>query len=219
VRLPGISVSRERLPTGDVIFVDGLLVTTRERAVLDCLRRLPPRAAAELLDRALQQRWITQDWLVGRVHDFAGRPGVGRLVRLVRDCGDGARSAAERLLVRELRAAGIGGWVANHPVYDARGALVGVVDLAFVARRLAVEVDGRAWHSAGDRFQRDRERQNRLVAAGWTVLRFTWHDLTARPDRVVATIAGLLARSGEEPTGRAATEVPVGAGAPVGSRA
>jgi very-short-patch-repair endonuclease len=38
---------------------------------------------------------------------------------------------------------------------------------------LVIEVDGWAYHRTPDRFQRDRERQNRLVAAGWTVLRFT----------------------------------------------
>lgn len=60
-------------------------------------------------------------------------------------------------------------------------------------------MDGRAWHSAGDRFQRDRTRQNALVAAGYTVLRFTWFDVTERPEYVIRTvremIGNLLARS------------------------
>jgi very-short-patch-repair endonuclease len=67
--------------------------------------------------------------------------------------------------------------------------------VAFPEARVAVEVDGRAWHSAGDRFQHDRSRQNALVAAGWTVLRFTWADLTQRPDLALAVIATTLHRS------------------------
>jgi very-short-patch-repair endonuclease len=66
--------------------------------------------------------------------------------------------------------------------------------VVFRELRLVIEVDGRAWHSAGDRFQRDRERQNRLVASGWTVLRFTWEDQMVRPQHVVSTIRQMCAR-------------------------
>lgn len=61
------------------------------------------------------------------------------------------------------------------------------IDVAFLTRRLAIEVDGWAWHSDVDRFAHDR-RQNALVLTGWTVLRFTWHDLTSRPQTVIAQI-------------------------------
>jgi hypothetical protein len=46
----------------------------------------------------------------------------------------------------------------------------------------------RAWHVTTDRFVDDRRRQNALVNEQWTVLRFTWHDLVARPDGVVDEI-------------------------------
>jgi very-short-patch-repair endonuclease len=49
-------------------------------------------------------------------------------------------------------------------------------------------VDGFAFHTTPEQFEGDRQRQNRLVAAGWTVLRFTWRDLTNRPAHVLATI-------------------------------
>jgi very-short-patch-repair endonuclease len=62
--------------------------------------------------------------------------------------------------------------------------------------RLAIEIDGWAYHSDVDRFQRDRRRQNVLVALGWTVLRFTWADLTQRPGYVTAAIRGQLVRAG-----------------------
>ncbi|MDQ3153549.1 MAG: endonuclease domain-containing protein [Actinomycetota bacterium] len=61
---------------------------------------------------------------------------------------------------------------------------------------LAIEVDGWAWHSGADRFQRDRTRQNQLHLAGWTVLRFTWHDVAHRPDHCVDVILAALARIG-----------------------
>jgi very-short-patch-repair endonuclease len=183
LRLPGIVIHREPLPDDDIVFADGMLLTTRDRAIFDCLRWLPATDARDLLDRALQQRWTDLAGLAARVHRFAGRPGIRRLIPLLRDAGPGARSVAERVLHRHLRLAGLGGWSANAPIHDADGRLIGTGDIVFRAVRLVVEVDGRAWHSAGDRF-----RQNRLVAAGWSVLRFTWHDLTERPAHVVATI-------------------------------
>ena len=62
----------------------------------------------------------------------------------------------------------------------------------FPDARLAIEIDGWAWHTDVDRFRTDRHEGNALVAAGWTVLRFTWHDLTNRPDYVLAQIKAAL---------------------------
>ena len=55
-----------------------------------------------------------------------------------------------------------------------------------------IEVDGRAAHGP-DRFQADLARQNMLVATGCTVLRYTWLDLVARPEDVLAEIRRTLA--------------------------
>ena len=41
---------------------------------------------------------------------------------------------------------------------------------------------------------RDARRQNALVAAGWTVLRFTWHDVVNDPTNVARTIREMLTR-------------------------
>jgi hypothetical protein len=88
----------------------------------------------------------------------------------------------------------IQGWRSNVEVRDGSG-LIGVADALFDGAKLIVEIDGWAYHSTLDCFQRDRERQNRLVAAGWTVPRFTWRDLTQNPDWVIATIRWLLGSS------------------------
>lgn len=67
-----------------------------------------------------------------------------------------------------------------------------LIDVAFPAERVAIEVDGWAWHLTPDRFVRDRQRQNAIVNLGWTVLRFTWHDLTGVPERVIKEIRAAL---------------------------
>jgi very-short-patch-repair endonuclease len=105
---------------------------------------------------------------------------------------DGAAAHSERVLHRLLRRAGVRGWLPNHEVWSA-GELIAVVDVAIPSLRLAIEVDGMAYHVDVDRFRRDRSRQNALVALGWTVLRFTWADLVERPGYVIATILRLAA--------------------------
>ena len=56
-----------------------------------------------------------------------------------------------------------------------------------------------AWHHSPDRFQRDRRKQNDLVARGWTVLRFTWSDLTTRPEYVVRQVREALRLGNRNP--------------------
>jgi hypothetical protein len=63
------------------------------------------------------------------------------------------------------------------------------------ASRLAVEVDGWAWHVDAARFRADRRKGNAVTRAGWDLLRFTWHDLDSRPSETVSEIAQTLARA------------------------
>jgi very-short-patch-repair endonuclease len=106
-----------------------------------------------------------------------------------------AESMAEREAATLLRKAGISGWVANGEIRDSAG-LIGYGDIVFRAARLIVEIDGWAYHSDREAFQRDRTRQNLLVAAGWTVLRFTWADLRYRPEQFVSTVRHALKIAG-----------------------
>jgi very-short-patch-repair endonuclease len=189
-RLPGV-VGLHTDPTPrDVRLSNGLPTTMPACAVVESLRLLPEPAAIDLLDRSLQRGWLTIDELVDRVARAKG-PGRAQLVRLVRVAVGGERSAAERRFTDLLKRAGFSGWAANVEIHDDRG-LVGVADVAFRKARLVVEIDGWAFHTTPDRFQRDRVRQNRLVSAGWTVLRFTWRDLTERPRWVLRTVHQVL---------------------------
>ena len=192
-RVQGAIMIYEGLDPYDLWDRDGVPVTSRPRAIVDCLRMLREREGLTLLDRALQQGWISLDDLSTRARDRVGRRGTPRLVRLVRQVAGGSRSAAERLLARLLNRAGIVGWAANVEISDDRG-VIGIGDVVLEKARVVIEADGFAFHTTPDRFQCDRERQNRLVAAGWTVLRFTWRDLTERPGHVVATVASVLDR-------------------------
>ncbi len=115
-----------------------------------------------------------------------GRHGSPAARRMLEAASDGARSHAERLLVQLLRDSGIAGWVANYPIGGYR------VDVAFPTAKVAIEVDGWAFHSSQVDFQNDRERQNNIALSGWHVLRFTWLDLVEYPQRVLAQIRSAI---------------------------
>ena len=51
------------------------------------------------------------------------------------------------------------------------------VDCAWPDKRLVVELDSYEFHRTRATFERDRQRDRRLAAAGWTVIRVTWRDL------------------------------------------
>jgi REase_MTES_1575/Transcriptional regulator, AbiEi antitoxin len=190
-RFAGARLLYDRLDRSEVWIRDGAAVTSRPRTIVDCLRVVGERDALHLLERSLQEGWIGLDELTERVRDLAGRRGTPRLAHLVGQVADGSRSAAERRTTGLLKEAGIAGWAANVVLRDDRG-LIGVGDVVFEEARVVIELDGWAYHVGPRQFQRDRERQNRLVAAGWTVLRFTWRDLTERRAHVVATITSIV---------------------------
>jgi hypothetical protein len=77
-------------------------------------------------------------------------------------------------------------------IEDSRGRLVRV-DLAFPEQRVAVEYDG-AWRNGQLwALNHDRDRLNRVQAAGWEVV-FVTAPLLANPERMVDTVRAALAR-------------------------
>ncbi len=60
---------------------------------------------------------------------------------------------------------------------------------------MVVELDGRAAHPITEAF-RDLRRDNSLVLAGETVLRFGWVDVATRPCAVAGQVGQVLRRGG-----------------------
>jgi very-short-patch-repair endonuclease len=65
---------------------------------------------------------------------------------------------------------------------------IGRVDFLFRGARIVVEVDGAEFHDGLLDRQRDEQRDARLQAAGWYVLRFRWADIVDRPAAVARSI-------------------------------
>jgi very-short-patch-repair endonuclease len=175
----GVRVRRRDLDRQDVFEDRGLRVTGLALTVLEASARRG--GGPRIMDSALQRRVGLAD--LQRAHSRnRGRYGATAARRMLHAASGGARSEAERLVIQLLRAAGIGGWHANFKVGPYS------IDIAFPDQRVAIEIDGWAFHSDQEIFQRDRSRQNWLALRGWQVLRFTWLDITQHPERVLAQI-------------------------------
>lgn len=180
---PGCLPRRRDLDSSDIVEVRGLMVTNLALTVVEAAARRG--GGAKLMDNALQTRVeIRALWRAHLRHK--GRYGSPRSRRLLQAAEHGARSEAERLLHKLLREAGITGWKANYRVGRYR------VDVGFPRKKVAIEVDGFAFHSGVEEFQIDRERHNDIVLLNWQMLRFTWLDLVEYPPRVIAVIRSAI---------------------------
>lgn len=176
---PGTKLRRRDLWPADIVERHGLRVTSLPLTVVEAAARRG--GGAKLMDSALQRHVELRD--LWRVHiRNKGRHGSPAARILLQAAADGARSAAERLLVKLLKEARITGWKANYRLGRWE------VDVAFPKSRIAIETDGWAFHHDQDDFQKDRVKQNEIALMGWQVLRFTWLDLTEYPQRVIAEI-------------------------------
>jgi hypothetical protein len=68
------------------------------------------------------------------------------------------------------------------------------VDFVFAEQRVAVESDSWKWHGGRAAFERDRQRDALLAAAGYTCLRFTDRQIELAPYTVVKALVTALPR-------------------------
>jgi very-short-patch-repair endonuclease len=64
------------------------------------------------------------------------------------------------------------------------------VDAFWEEPKVVVELDSRAAHGTPAAMEEDRRRDLDLRTAGYTVLRYTWRQLTDEPDRVARDLRG-----------------------------
>jgi very-short-patch-repair endonuclease len=179
--VPWLRVYRRDLPADRVERCGHLPAVEPEQTVLDCLAVLPQPAGTRLVDTALG-RLVREDLLRQRYLANLGRRGSPTAARVLPVAVPDAASHPEHVLARALHTAGVTGFRVNQPIHGY------VADLLDAKRRLIIEVDGWATHRTRTAFQHDRTRQNVLVAAGYTVLRYTASDIEHRLDSVIAQI-------------------------------
>jgi very-short-patch-repair endonuclease len=190
-----VRLTRGYLDPYDLTFRLDVRVISRPLAVLRAavqLEELQPGRGIALIDRAKQRRWVGAHDLERAFARNKGTWGTQSMRRLLDRTGDRAHSELERLAVGLLRAAGISGFVVNFHTTLSSGRRV-EFDIAFRERRVALELDGYAYHSDPEDHQADLRRANEVMADGWVLRRFTYSDLLTDPDGFIATVREVLA--------------------------
>ncbi|WP_456936656.1 DUF559 domain-containing protein [Geodermatophilus sp. SYSU D00684] len=182
-------VHRLPLAGDEVTYRWGQPVTTPSRTWRDLAGVLEPPALLAATDQLLGGLCSTADLERQLARRPTGR-GAARARRVVPVADARSESPMESVLRWLLHQARTPTPVVQYEIRDAAG-FVARVDLAWPDHRVVVEFDGDG-HRDRDVFVNDLRRQNRLVAAGWTVLRFTSADVLGRPDEVIAAIRAAL---------------------------
>ncbi|MFQ5557661.1 MAG: type IV toxin-antitoxin system AbiEi family antitoxin domain-containing protein [Acidimicrobiales bacterium] len=194
-RFPGVSVHRTLdLAPQHIERRHGLQVTTLSRTVVDIAGVCSDAQLARVVDDLLVSSRLRLDQLADTVGEVArpGKRGSAALRRLLEERaapGDATATPLERHGLKTLRHGGLPEPVVQCLVpwdLDRR------FDAAYPDHRLAIEWDSRRWHTRQADFQSDRERDRGAAVHGWTVLRFTWHDVRDHPERVVREVAAVL---------------------------
>jgi len=176
-RLAGLAIFRAA--EIDMARAKGLPVTSRVRTLADLGRRLELAEAVVLLDMALHRRMVTSRQLEVWADAHSGCRGVARLRRAIELAEPAAESPMETRLRLLLVLKGLPRPSAQVSLFSASGVFLARPDLYYPSHRLGIEYDG-AVHR--DSLAADNRRQNRLVEAGYRLLRFTAGDILDTPD-------------------------------------
>jgi Protein of unknown function (DUF559) len=188
-RISGVTVRRSDVGTGEKSTRRGLRVTAPLRTCADLGRRESLVEAVVVLDMATHARWVTVQQLRLWAAAHAGYRGVHRLKRAIELVEPATESPMETRLRLLIVQAGLPEPKVQFPLYDGQGQFLGRPDLYYPLQRLAIEYDGTGHRES---LAADNRRQNRLIDAGYRILRFTAGDLLNTPESVVRLVRASL---------------------------
>ncbi len=187
--LPGVKLRRvPAIDPRDVAWRQGMPVTSAARTIVDLAGALTIRELESAIATALRLRLTT----IPKIQDAMDRSprcrGVATLRHLIENGGFArTRSGYERRLLDLIAASGLPRPRTNHRVAGHE------VDMVWPDRKLVLEFDGFKFHSDRRAFERDRRRDQDLVAQGYRVIRVTARQVEDEPLAVIARLAAALA--------------------------
>ncbi|MEX2106341.1 MAG: DUF559 domain-containing protein [Solirubrobacterales bacterium] len=201
-KIDGIRCRRCRYPDpSEVVTHQGVVCTTPSRTLVDLAGSLGTPSLRRTVERAAVLKLLDLDELDLVMERAKGRRGMPSLRAILVDwrTDDGSlpdvRSDFEALVLPRLVMLGLPRPLCNEKLWIDGEQLT--VDFLWKTRRLVVETDGRETHATPVAFQRDRWRDQLLVAADYRVARATWDQIHRELDSVVGRIGRALAQQNE----------------------
>ncbi|MGN6869747.1 MAG: type IV toxin-antitoxin system AbiEi family antitoxin domain-containing protein [Solirubrobacteraceae bacterium] len=211
----GVAVHRSTtLTQADVTVINNIPTTTVARTLFDIAEHITPRQ----LERAFDQADIMQALDLNEIRDQLARnptrPAAKAVNHLLKTHYIGSTPTDndfEDAFLALTRSLGLPDPTPQFYIDPQDGDPPIRADFAWPADKIVVETDGQRTHGTRGAFESDRRRDQRLTAAGWTVIRTTWRQLTQRPHELKPVLLKLLRPPQTSPNGRGK---PGAAGAP-----
>ena len=195
-RVKGVQTHRSiTLTPHDVTTVDGIPCTTVARTLLDLAGVVGRRPLERAIEQAEVQEVLDGTGLDRQLERNQHTRAASRLRAALADHDDRSaptESEFEERFLAFCKNARLP--LPERQVYidpnDDEPALRG--DFVWRRQRLVVETDGLKYHRTRAAFESDRRKDQRLTLAGWRVLRITWRQLKAEPERIATMIRRAL---------------------------
>lgn len=200
---------RMKSPSTDLIFhkvgpseanergvIEGIPVTAAARTLIDLAMFLDENQLTACLESALRGRLVSvarMRWEL-RQDRALNQPGIAKLRKILASMSPETPSTGSVLEVEAERLFRSGRLPMPHRQFNVveGGKFLARVDFAYPALKIAIEIDGFAYHSSPSDFQRDRERLNALLANGWIVIHVTNEHLKRKRLEIIAEIRRVL---------------------------
>ncbi|USC14288.1 type IV toxin-antitoxin system AbiEi family antitoxin domain-containing protein [Rhodococcus sp. 11-3] len=202
-RTPGRNLHASPFAPDEVTDVGGARVLTVARTVADLARTLPFEQAVVAGDHALRLCGLTTADMISALARNTRHPGHAKGLRAARFLDGRSESVGESrsrvLFVRD----GLPMPMTQAVIHDDRGRWLARVDFLLPEHGVIGEFDGRVKYRGDDitpeeTVWREKQREDRLRDAGWTVVRWVWDEL-ATPSVVADRIREAIARAGRGP--------------------
>ena len=191
--LPGLLVHNAGLPEEHLCVVDGVVMTSVARTVVDIARRRPFRAGVVAADAALHLGLCTGDELLRVLGDCHGWPGIVKARGVVRFADDRAESPLESISRVALARRGL-------PTPELQVEIgFDRVDFFWPPWNVVGEADGLEKYTGITSIVREKEREERLRAYGCHLVRWLWAEAYGRPDVLGDRVWVVLERAGWHP--------------------
>ncbi|MCP8999068.1 endonuclease domain-containing protein [Pseudarthrobacter sp. RMG13] len=206
-RRAGVRGHRGQFFAGEIMSLNGLLITSRTRTWLDCARKMSIDELTVVADHLLR---IPRPEFEGRAEPYAtpadlaemldrhkGTPGIQKARLALEQARVGSDSAQETKLRLALEYHGLPEPRLNVPVELGAG-VVRQPDLAYPEQKVAVEYDGEG-HSEAAQIVRDIAREEDFARAGWLLVRISKRHMENEARGAVAKVRSALLSRGWQP--------------------
>jgi hypothetical protein len=166
--------------------------------VVDLARTTSLREGVVVADSALHGKQTTKPELYAVIDRCARWPGIARARRAV-DFSDALAESPLESLARLAFSDGglprpeLQAWVGGDQ--GGNGRPLGRVDFYWPAHLTIAEADGAIKYSDPTRAQQQLQRDDDLRQAGFQVIHFTWQQLHAAPEQIIASIRAAFAQN------------------------